>query len=409
MDIKKDYVYVVLAYLIVILYIIFVNDPVGSTILVLLLMVYHFFTFAGIKEKFFKDKKDSITSLQYKLDKSKKETEKTYRRFLSLSTTLGSGIMMVNEEGLINFANKDIKMYFDSDFTNKDYKTLVEIKPLYKFINQAYLLEKSMREQIEYNDHYYDLINTPLFEDKFFKGNIIIIHDITLLKTAENFQKRFTADVSHELKTPLSAIKGISEILERDKDISDKDKDEFISLICKESLRMDTILNDLLVISKMDRLDYELSLNKEDIKEVIEEIVSGLKRDFDNKKLGLDINIETCALDVDKNKIEQVLLNIIKNAVNYTDKGKVEIEGYIKENDYFILIKDTGIGIKETDLNKIFKRFYRVDKTRSRETGGSGLGLSISKNVIKKHGGDIFVESIVDKGTTFIIRIPRKR
>lgn len=409
MDIKKDYVYVVLAYLIVILYIIFVNDPVGSTILVLLLMVYHFFTFAGIKEKFFKDKKDSITSLQYKLDKSKKETEKTYRRFLSLSTTLGSGIMMVNEEGLINFANKDIKMYFDSDFTNKDYKTLVEIKPLYKFINQAYLLEKSMREQIEYNDHYYDLINTPLFEDKFFKGNIIIIHDITLLKTAENFQKRFTADVSHELKTPLSAIKGISEILERDKDISDKDKDEFISLICKESLRMDTILNDLLVISKMDRLDYELSLNKEDIKEVIEEIVSGLKRDFDNKKLGLDINIETCALDIDKNKIEQVLLNIIKNAVNYTDKGKVEIEGYIKKNDYFILIKDTGIGIKETDLNKIFKRFYRVDKTRSRETGGSGLGLSISKNVIKKHGGDIFVESIVDKGTTFIIRIPRKR
>ncbi len=409
MDIKKDYIYVILAYLIVILYVIFVNDTIITIILVVLLMVYHFFTFTGIKERFFKDKENSITLLQRKLDKSKIETEKTYRRFISLSTTLGSGVIMVNEEGIINFANKDIKTYFEIDFTNKDYKALVEIKPLYKFINQGYLLEKSLREQIEYNSHYYDLINTPFFEDNLFKGNLIIVHDITLLKTAENFQKQFTADVSHELKTPLAAIKGLSEILERDKDISIKDRKEFISLINKESSRMETILNDLLIISKMDRLDYELKLNKIDIKDIIDESARALKRDFEQKSLKLKTNIQSCIMQLDKNKFGQVMLNIVKNAINYTDKGMIEIEGFIDKDRYLISIKDTGIGIKKSDLEKIFRRFYRVDNTRSRETGGSGLGLSISKNVIIRHDGEISVESKINNGTTFFISLPIKR
>ena len=132
MDIKKDYVYIILAYLFVMLYIIFVSNIAISVILVSLLLIYHIFTFVDIGK---------------------------------------SGVIMVNEEGFINFANKDIKTYFGIDFTNKDYKFLIEIKPLYKFINQSYLLEKSMRVQIEYNNHYYDLINTPLFESNYIRCN----------------------------------------------------------------------------------------------------------------------------------------------------------------------------------------------------------------------------------------------
>ena len=172
---------------------------------------------------------------------------------------------------------------------------------------------------------------------------------------------------------------------------------------------METILNDLLVISKMDRLDYELNLHTIEIKELINKTINTLKRDFDKKKLEVITNIESCKLDLDKNKFEQVMLNIIKNAINYTDIGEIEIKGYKENNHYCISITDSGIGIKNSDLEKIFKRFYRVDKTRSRETGGSGLGLSISKNVLAKHGGEISVESELNKGTTFLIRIPIKR
>ncbi len=408
MNIKKDLVYIFLAYLFVIILITLYSDYGFTILLILLLLIYHIYSFLDVKNKVSKDKKYSELSLMSKLRKTKKESEEIYRRFISLSTTLGSGIIAINEDGIISFANKDAKDTFNIDFNQKDYNSLVEIRQLYSFVNQAYLLEKSSREQIEYNNHYYDLVSTPIFEKGLFKGNIIVIHDVSSLKTAENFQKRFTADVSHELKTPLSAIKGISEILERDKDISVKNRDEFISLINKESSRMETILNDLLIISKMDRLDYELNIRRINIIEVLEEATAALKIQFKKKGLLLTSEIEECILELDTDKFRQVVLNILKNALNYTDKGSIDLKGYVNENFYIIEVKDTGIGIKENDLDKIFKRFYRVDKTRSRETGGSGLGLSISKNVIKKHGGNISVISELNKGTTFKISLPIK-
>lgn len=408
MNIKKDLVYIFLAYFFVIILITFYSDLGFTILLILLLLTYHIYSFLDIKNKVSKDKKYSELSLMSKLRKTKKESEEIYKRFISLSTTLGSGIIAINEDGIISFANKDAKDYFNLELDKKDYNSLVEIRQLYSFVNQAYLLEKGSREQIEYNNHYYDLVSTPIFEKDLFKGNIIVVHDVSSLKTAENFQKRFTADVSHELKTPLSAIKGISEILERDKDISVKNRNEFISLINKESSRMETILSDLLIISKMDRLDYELNIRRVNIIEVLEEATTALKIQFKKKGLLLTSKIEECILELDTNKFRQVILNILKNAINYTDEGSIELKGYVSDNHYIIEVKDTGIGIKENDLDKIFKRFYRVDKTRSRETGGSGLGLSISKNVIKKHGGNISVSSKFNKGTTFKITLPIK-
>ena len=408
MSFKREYVSIAIAYFLVVLYVILDNNRPITIILVIALFLYHIIVFTQMRKTLFQDKETSVSKLLSRLDKSKKEQEESYKRFISLSTNLGSGLLMIDEEGKIQLANKDINEYFERDFNNTDYGNHTDVKNLFKFLNQAYLLEIPIRKQITYQDKYFDLISTPLFEKGLFRGALILVHDITLLKNAEKYQKRFTADVSHELRTPLSAIKGFSEILTTNKEISSTDRDEFIGLINTESLRMEAILADLLVISKMDRIDYELNLKEIDIQQLIKESVSVLKTHIKEKGLILSVDVESKIMDIDKVKMIQVILNIIKNAINYTDKGNINIIGKVIQNEYVLKISDTGIGIREDDYDKIFKRFYRVDKARSRDTGGSGLGLSISKNVVQRHGGKISVSSKLDEGTTFTIKLPLK-
>lgn len=409
MNTRNDYLIIITVYCLAILYAIFFKEIFGTVLFILSLMIYHVISYKRNNDKLHKEKEDSLSKLLSKLDRTKKENEEAYKRFISLTTTLGSGVIMVDEEGVINFANKDIKQYFDIDDNHLEYNSLSRIKPLYKFINKAYLLEVSSREQIQYLNHFYDLVSTPFFEDRLYKGCLIVVHDITTLKTAENFQKQFTADVSHELKTPLSTIKGFSEILSRDMDMNKDERIEFISILNKESKRMETIISDLLVISKMDRLDYELILEKVNIADIILESTNSLSFQIKDKNLKLKTDIEDCELLLDKNKIGQAILNLVKNAVNYTDLGEITVVSKIENKNYVIKITDTGIGISQQEYEKIFKRFYRVDSARSRDTGGSGLGLSICKNVILKHDGTISVDSVENKGTTFEIKLPIRK
>ncbi len=406
MNIKRDIANISILYLIALLYIIIGKDTVGIVVITGILFVITIVTYISIQHKLDEEKETSLEVVLQRLDKTQKENEETYKQFLSLSKTLGSGVFMVAESGEITFSNKDVKNYFGINFDKKDYNEIVEIKPLHKFVNKAYLTEKAQREQITYNDRYYDLISTPIFEQDIFNGTLILVHDITLIRNAEKFQKRFTADVSHELRTPLSAIKGFSEILNREEEVNKKDRNEFNKLIQKEAERMEIILSDLMVISRLDRIDYELELLPVNIKDIIEESVMVLQTKITNKNLSLSINIESCDLEVNKVKMTQVILNLLKNAINYTDEGTIDVSGRIEKNEYVIDIKDSGIGIPKDKLEVIFKRFYRIDKARSRDTGGSGLGLSISKNVVLKHGGDISVQSELNKGSVFTIKLP---
>jgi two-component system phosphate regulon sensor histidine kinase PhoR len=288
----------------------------------------------------------------------------------------------------------------------QSYDQLKSIKPLYKEISRAFIAEEKTHAQFKYDRFTYEISVNPVFEKKLFQGSLVVIRDITQLKTAENFQKQFTADVSHELKTPLSAIKGMAEILSRDEPIEQSEQKEFIQGIYDESIRLETILNDLLIISKMDRLDYELKLQETSIKTIIDDAIQLLKPNATKKDLYLNSDIEDCLLMIDPVKMNQVIINLIKNAINYTDKGGVNVKAYISKETYLIEVNDTGIGIKEEDFEKVFKRFYRVDEARSRDSGGSGLGLSIIKNVVKKHQGSIELTSEIDKGSTFTIRLP---
>ena len=408
MKFNSEYISMAMAYMILILYVILENNLGVTITLIIFVFFLQILFYVQLKRKLSNDKETSVSKLQFRLAKTKQKQEESYKRFTSLSQSFGSGLIMIDEDGIIQLANKDFTTYFGSNYNNKDYKVLTDIKNLFKFVNQAYLLEKSLRQQINYNGKVFDLISTPLFEENMFKGTLILCHDITLIKNAENYQKRFTADVSHELRTPLSAIKGFSEILLRDVYISKEERQEFMELIQTESARMEVILNDLMIISKMDRLDYELELTRQDIKSIVDECFGILSHTIKSKNLDYYIDVQSQIMEFDKFKMSQVIRNIVKNAINYTDEGQINIRGYKNNSEYVIEISDTGIGIKKENFDNVFKRFYRVDKARSRDSGGSGLGLSISKNVVMKHNGNISIESELNKGTTFTIKLPIK-
>ncbi|MFK5884057.1 MAG: ATP-binding protein [Candidatus Izemoplasma sp.] len=410
MNINKNYIYISFAYLVVAIFTFIFSENIFGLIFIGMLFIYHIYSITSINNKLSEQNKSSVKSLKSTIKKVERKGDEAYHQFISLSQTLGSGLIMIDQDGIINYANKDVVGYFlDSEIIEDNYKSFLAIKPLNKFINEAYLAESNLRKQVIYYEKYYDLISTPIFEDGLFKGCLIIIHDITIIKNAEKFQKQFTADVSHELKTPLSVIKGFSELIERDSDMDTEQRNEFFSLIKKESERMECILNDLLVISKMDRLDYEMKFNNIDIDIVILESIDHLKSIAKDKDIIIESVLEKVKIDLDISKIKMVFTNIIKNAINYTDEGTINIKGYVEDNNYIIKIKDSGIGIDGSQFDNIFKRFYRIDNDRSRETGGSGLGLSISKNVVSRHGGEITLESVTSEGTTFTIKLPIKK
>jgi two-component system phosphate regulon sensor histidine kinase PhoR len=409
MKFQLKYFYLAIFYLLAIIYVVISNNPFINVILLIGLFLLSLYFIIDIQQTIIQDKEKSLSSLEYRLTKTKKQNEETYKKFISLSRTLGSGVFMVDADGIITFSNKDIEDYFGMDLNNKEYTQLKENSSLYQFVYKAFLMEEKIKEQINIDEKTYELISTPIKEHSMFIGCLILVHDITTIKTAQNIQKRFTADVSHELKTPLSSIKGLSEIMLRDEHMTKEHRQEFIQLIYNEAIRMELIVRDLMIISKLDRLDYELELQQEDIVHVVSETLRPFQSKLEEKGLTLKVEVEPCELMYDKLRMSQLISNLIRNAMNYTDKGSITIMGYKNNQEYILKVADTGIGIEEKYLQRIFTRFYRIDKARSRDTGGSGLGLSICKHVILKHGGTIEVESKINVGTTFVVTLPIRK
>ncbi|WP_242863195.1 sensor histidine kinase [Caloranaerobacter ferrireducens] len=230
----------------------------------------------------------------------------------------------------------------------------------------------------------------------------------TKLSQVDKQRKDFVANVSHELRTPLSSIKLLSESLLHQKEVDALVYREFLQDIDSEIDRLNSIIDDLLILVDLDKEKLTLDFKTTYINFLVEKIIARLKPLADNKKISLDyIEKEKVQIKVDTNKIQQAVINIIHNAIKYTPEGgRVEVKLYT-EGDYVVIrVKDNGIGIPKESLPQIFDRFYRVDKARSRSTGGTGLGLSIAYQIVSLHQGTIDVESELGKGSTFYIKIP---
>lgn len=238
-------------------------------------------------------------------------------------------------------------------------------------------------------------------------GAVAVIQDITDLKKLENMRTEFVANVSHELKTPLTSIRGFAETL---KEVDDEEtKNKFLNIINEEAERLTRLISDILLLSHIEQ-KQEFQYQEFDADKIISDVMYMMGNSAENKKICLSVAGEKLGLIMgDKDKFKQMILNLVDNGIKYSEAfDSVTVTKMPGVGSFTVIVEDTGIGISEEAIPRLFERFYRVDKARSREKGGTGLGLAIVKHIVIGFNGDVKVESQVGTGTKFIITIPYK-
>ena len=270
----------------------------------------------------------------------------------------------------------------------------------------------SSDKKIVVGDRYINLLFVPYKDNKQRAAGVItVIQDITEHVKLDNMRKEFVADVSHELKTPITSIMGYADTL-LEGEYDEVTKNKFLNVIASEARRMAKLVTDLLSLSRYDNNTVKVEKTEFDLGELVKKCQEKLEIEI-NKKHHKVENLVTANVPLvyaDKSGIERVILNILSNSIKYTkENGNIKIYVGFVYNDAYIKIIDNGIGIPEEDLSRIFERFYRVDKARSRELGGTGLGLSIAKEILDQNNGSIDIKSELGKGTEVVVRVPTKK
>ena len=270
---------------------------------------------------------------------------------------------------------------------------------------------KTIEAKITIAENNLNIVFVPFFSDRLSPmGVIMVIRNITESVKLDNMRKEFVANVSHELKTPLTSIKGYSETI-MNGDLTYQEIARFSKVINQEANRMDRLVADLLQLSRFDYKKVSWKKMMFSIVDVAKGVCEKMKyaAKEKNHKLECIVTVEPPNVYADRDAIEQVIMNIVSNSIKYTkDGGTITVYVGSINNNVYIKVIDNGIGIPPQDLNRIFERFYRVDKARSRKMGGTGLGLSIVKEIIDGNNGTIDIKSEVNKGTEVIITLPTK-
>lgn len=253
---------------------------------------------------------------------------------------------------------------------------------------------------------------SPIQIDKNTHGILLVFHDITDLRKLENTRREFVANVSHELRTPLASIKGYVETLLENNDTDNASAREFLGIIMKHTQRLDNLIKDILELSKLDSNDLKIELHTVDIPLCMKDIFSHYQESCAGRgqTFDLDIPLQMPMIETDEYLLRQLLTNLLDNAIKYTPKGgRISLKIHLINDAVQFEISDTGIGIPQEHIPRIFERFYRVDPARSREMGGTGLGLSIVKHIVNLHHGFVKVESTVNVGSKFIVTLPQQQ
>ena len=361
----------------------------------------------------------SLNILARNLQDMMKAHEMQKDRLSTLIENVGSGLILIDGHGYINLINRTYKEVFDvksSEYLYKLYYEVIKHKEVNKIIEDIFMTEQKVRKQLviplKIERRHFEVYGVPIIgTNDVWKGILLVFHDITEIKKLEQMRKDFVANVSHELKTPVTSIKGFTETL-LDGAMEEKETlESFLSIILKESDRLQSLIYDILELSKIENEGFSLSIQHLNLILVLSETIKIIEGKATEK--GISITFEKPSdelfIEGDVYRLKQVFINIISNAVLYSpNDGKVTV--YLEESPKKVIVhvKDTGMGIEKTEIPRIFERFYRVNKARDRNSGGTGLGLAIVKHLMEAHKGKVTVKSEFGKGTIFSIELLKK-
>lgn len=343
------------------------------------------------------------TLIEISSEKSKIET---------ILKNMTDGIIAFNIKGEIIHINPAAKVILGENELSMNFNEFSDKYGLNISLEDIIYLQISTAEEksVFINDKYIRIYFATFTDDnKKAEGVIAVLQDVTEMQKLDNMRKEFVANVSHEMRTPLTSIKSYAETL---LDGAYKDSEtavKFLTVINSEADRMTRLVKDLLQLSRLDNHQMQWNMQQFSFTELVRNSIVKLQIEAENKNQKIESYImgDIPEIKGDRDRIEQVVLNILTNAIKYTPEGG-KITVYVSRifNDVTLKVADTGIGIPRKDLSRIFERFYRVDKARSREMGGTGLGLSIAKEIVEAHGGTITAESELGKGTEITVKLP---
>ena len=329
--------------------------------------------------------------------------EERARWFESLVSSMTEGIAVIRQDGRILFANPAFQQMLQVDaWEGRPYWEVIRVPGFEEIMTAAHEDENGVQREIRVGDRVYQC-----WARRIRNANEVVVafHDVTAIRETQRMKRDFVANVSHELRTPLTAIKGFLETLAEEQGTLNP---RYLDIIQRHTDRLIHIVEDLLTLSRLEDPRQSLEFEPLHLPEIVADIVEGVRPRFEEKGLALQLHVheKIPAILGDRVQIEQLLLNLLDNALRYTEQGKVDV--ILRAEDSFVVLEvaDTGIGIPKEHLPRIFERFYVVDKARSRRTGGTGLGLSIVKHIVLLHRGRIEVQSTVGKGSRFIVRFP---
>ncbi|GGN48986.1 two-component system histidine kinase PnpS [Oceanobacillus indicireducens] len=333
----------------------------------------------------------------------------------TLIDNMASGLVLLDERGYIHLVNRKFIDLFgktEKDYVGSLYYNVLEDETIQETIQKVFLYEGRVKDTFKHyvgiENMYFEISGAPIINERNIpKGVVLVLHDITELKKLESMRKDFVANVSHELRTPITSIKGFSETL-LDGNLDDKEAvSQFLEIIYHESNRIQILIEDLLSLSRLESDNFKLVLHKINALELVESLMPALTYKAERKDISFTTEVEDIQFKADKDRITQVIINLVNNALNYTPaRGDVSLRIYKEDELVKIEVCDTGIGIPEKDLPRVFERFYRVDKARARDSGGTGLGLAIVKHIVEVHEGEILIDSEADQGTTITVCLP---
>jgi two-component system phosphate regulon sensor histidine kinase PhoR len=352
--------------------------------------------------------KELIDSFNYMADHvsaSRQVLIQEVEELRSIVSSIQDGLVVLDREGRILLSNESFRQLAGGEKTDgKHYWELIRAPDFAELVRNVEAGRSNQVSEVVLGERTY-LCSAAFLTSR--AGVVVILHDVTELKAIERLKKDFVANLSHELRTPLTAIKGFLETLEEE---LPEGSAYYLTIVRRHTDRLAHIVDDLLELSELEDSGVRLEPGPVDIRSMIEDVLRIFEQRMKQKDLSVELLFPEERLMVrgDPFKLEQVFVNLIANAIKYTESGSISVSAGRQSADVVVEVADTGIGIPEEHLPRIFERFYVVDKSRSKRVGGTGLGLSIVKHIVLLHHGTVDVESTPGRGTRFRVTLPQR-